>query len=244
MDQFKISAKNLGQIALDTFCPRCFWIKLKVNNKLPWQIFPGIFSTIDAYTKKCAHEWIDRSLQVNPPIIPTFLADYKVSGYQKSPHWSKFRTATKHLITLTGVTDDIWTVPGGIVIADWKTAKFTENADKLLPMYKVQLNGYAKIADSIGMGPVVGIVLVYMEPQTEEKYVLKNTKADHFDMAFLPKVLPLDLDIESIDPLLERARELYDGCIPERGQNCKDCMALDEIGLIVNQSEDADPSLS
>ena len=36
MEQIKISAKNLGQVALEDFCPRCFWIKLKMANKLPW----------------------------------------------------------------------------------------------------------------------------------------------------------------------------------------------------------------
>ena len=50
--QIRISAKNLGQLALPDYCPRCFYIKLNLNNKLPWQIFPGIFSTIDSYSKK------------------------------------------------------------------------------------------------------------------------------------------------------------------------------------------------
>jgi len=47
----RISDKNLGALALPDFCPRCFWIKMKTGNKLPFQIFPGIFSSIDAYTK-------------------------------------------------------------------------------------------------------------------------------------------------------------------------------------------------
>ena len=58
MDQFKISAKALGALAMPDSCDRCTWIKLKVKN-LPFQIFPGIFSTIDAYTKKIVHHWID-----------------------------------------------------------------------------------------------------------------------------------------------------------------------------------------
>lgn len=58
MEQIKISAKNLGAVAMPDFCPRCFWIKLKTANKLPWQIFPGIFSSIDAYTKHCVHAMI------------------------------------------------------------------------------------------------------------------------------------------------------------------------------------------
>jgi len=32
--------------------PRCFWLKMKLQNRLPFQIFPGVFSSIDGYTKK------------------------------------------------------------------------------------------------------------------------------------------------------------------------------------------------
>jgi len=59
MTQLRISAKNLGAMLLPEFCPRCFWFKLKTGNKLPFQIFPGIFSSIDAYTKRVVHGWID-----------------------------------------------------------------------------------------------------------------------------------------------------------------------------------------
>ena len=51
----RISAKNLGAFALPGFCPRCFWLQLRVENRLPFQIFPGIFSSIDAYTKRVVH---------------------------------------------------------------------------------------------------------------------------------------------------------------------------------------------
>jgi len=44
-DQFRISAKNLGELVLSDFWPRCFWLKLNTR-QLPFQIFPGIFSLI------------------------------------------------------------------------------------------------------------------------------------------------------------------------------------------------------
>ena len=50
--QIRISAKHLGQLALADFCPRCFWIRLRCADKLPFQIFPGVFASIDSYTKK------------------------------------------------------------------------------------------------------------------------------------------------------------------------------------------------
>ncbi len=51
-DQIQISAKNLGHLALPSFCPRCFWLKMRVRGKFPYQVFPGIFSSIDSYSKK------------------------------------------------------------------------------------------------------------------------------------------------------------------------------------------------
>lgn len=52
----RISAKNLGHLALPGAYPRCFWIQ--THFKLPYQIFPGIFSSIDCYTKKVSAEQV------------------------------------------------------------------------------------------------------------------------------------------------------------------------------------------
>ncbi len=54
-----MSGKDLGAIALTDFCSRCFWVKLHSRGQLPFQIFPGIFSSIDAYTKRVVHAWFD-----------------------------------------------------------------------------------------------------------------------------------------------------------------------------------------
>lgn len=205
------------------FCPRCFWIKLHTKN-LPWQIFPGIFSSIDAYTKKIVHAWIDRQEGK-----PDFLSDLNITGYMKVPHWSKFKMETKYGITLSGVPDDLLVSPQGIHIPDYKTAKFTDTQDKLFPMYQAQVNGYAKIAKATGLD-VCGVSLIYMEPQTDDKTVeLCGRPNQYFTMPFNPHFLKVDLDIDSIDPLLEKARKIYDGVIPARGEDCKDCAALDSV---------------
>jgi len=48
MNQLIISAKNLGELAMPDFCPRCFWLKTHAK-QLPFQIFPGdLHSSIDA----------------------------------------------------------------------------------------------------------------------------------------------------------------------------------------------------
>lgn len=222
MEQFKISAKALGRYAMPDFCPRCEWIRLKTK-KLPYQIFPGIFSTIDAYTKKIVHNWIDRDKDK-----PQFLTDLEITGYMKVPHWSKFLMDTEYGITLSGVPDDLLVIPQGIHIPDYKTAKFTETQDKLFPMYQAQVNGYAKIAKAIGLS-VDSLSLVYMTPATDGPEVVLNCYPGLFKMTFVPHFLPIELNITSIDPLLEKAREIYDGGIPDRGNKCEDCEALDII---------------
>ena len=45
-DIIRISAKNLGKLALPDHCPRCFWLQLRIGFKLPFQVFPGIFSSL------------------------------------------------------------------------------------------------------------------------------------------------------------------------------------------------------
>lgn len=228
MDQIKISAKNLGQIALDTFCSRCFWIKLKVNNKLPWQIFPGIFSSIDAYTKKAVHSMID-----SPIPIPAWMLEMgDIKGYQKVPHWSKFNVEIpEHNILLTGVPDDfLLDQEQNYIIPDYKTSKFTETQDKLRPMYDIQLNCYDVIARGRDIQPVVGLYLVYMEPVTDEAAAGESRTKVGFSMGFKAYAVPVEQNRQIVDEALETTREIYElSEAPEPIAGCKECQNLDVI---------------
>jgi len=227
----QISAKNLGYLALPNHCPRCFYLKLRLGFKLPWQIFPGIFSSIDSYSKKITWGYYQKYNRL-PPWFNKF---GKFAKPVPSPHFSKFFIVDADMnVKLTGVMDDVFLCEdGSFFIVDYKTARFTENQDKLLPVYKVQLNGYAYIFDRMGMGKVGGLVLVYYEPQTE-------VDADRFDslllergfnMNFKAHLLKLDLDAEGVvKPLLKKVRELGDReDVPEGRRGCEDCGKLGEI---------------
>lgn len=228
MEQIRISAKVLGKIALDDFCPRCFYILLHTK-KLPWQIFPGIFSSIDAYTKKVAHSWIDKR-QLGAK-VPKFIEDLDVTRYLKALHRSKSKIDIPEFgITLTGTVDDLFVIgkDRGVHIPDYKTAKYTDNQDKLIPMYKVQLNGYAKIYDGLGEN-IIGLSMIYMEPLTEEWAADEWANQNNFKMVFDPKFVPVAVDLESLDPLFEKTRQIYDGKLPEPAPKCKDCEILEGI---------------
>jgi hypothetical protein len=129
-----ISAKNLGAVAMPEFCPRCFWIQMHAEG-IPFQIFPGIFSSIDAYSKRLVHGCFD-CRQTAPAWLNPLGS---VRGYRNPPHYSKFSIldpATN--IILRGTPDGILVMhDNSHVIVDYKTAKFTPNQDELFPMYEV-----------------------------------------------------------------------------------------------------------
>ena len=59
MSGLTISATELGSYAGFRFCARCAWIRMHVK-ALPWQSFPGIFSSIDRYTKQVVVGHLER----------------------------------------------------------------------------------------------------------------------------------------------------------------------------------------
>lgn len=230
----RISAKNLGAVALPSFCLRCFWIQQNVSG-LPYQIFPGIFSSIDSYTKKVVHGWFDRNGNA-----PPWLKDVgPIVGYKDPPHHSKFRILDAATgILLTGTPDAIYTCKdGSFVIADYKTARYTAGQDELLPMYDVQLNVYARIGEAMGFSPVSGLALIYMEPVTDDVAAVRgeNHHRAGFRMEFSALVHQLEIKPKSIGPLLKEVRRIADLSKPPRGNpDCKNCKLVDELVVVAN----------
>jgi hypothetical protein len=229
-ERLRISGKNLGQLALKNFCPRCFWIRLKCGDKIPFAIFPGIFSSLDAFQKKvtnCHYEKHGR--------IPKWLDGFgKIGQPMKVPHHSVFRIIDPDTdVLLTGVPDEILKRRNGtLTILDYKTARFTANQDELLPLYKVQLNAYAFIAQRIGMGKVTALGLIYYEPQTDltTDGIDAVLEDDGFEMKFRAKLLPIELNQASIPLLLHKVRQIYDRKTAPKGRNgCKDCKLMDGL---------------
>jgi hypothetical protein len=231
--QIRISAKTLGELAMPDFCPRCFWIKLRLNNKLPFQIFPGIFSSIDAYTKNIIHNFINSHGK-----FPSWLDGLgDLTGYKQPPHYSKFNILDREYnILLTGAPDGIFVrADKSNVIVDYKTAKYTATQDSLLPMYKIQLNGYAMIGEHCGLSPVSGLALIYMEPITNTEAVVNqiNQRNDGFAMGFAAHIQNVELDQGSVLPLLARVREIYEmSSIPTGCLGCDDCQIMEKLSQL------------
>ncbi len=229
MEQIRISAKNLGQLTLPNFCSRCFWIKLHMRFKLPYQIFPGIFSSIDSYSKKITNYYYEKHEGLSD-----WFKDFNLLEPVKVPSLKDFYIIDEDTnIKLTGIPDEIFLkTDGSYFIADYKTARFTSHQDELVPMYEVQLNGYAYIAESIGYKPVTGLGLVYYEPFTDIMPDLIDDYAenDGFYMYFYSHTMGIKFDPDMIPVLLQKAREIYDKSVPpDPAVDCKDCRILEEL---------------
>ena len=207
----RISAKDLAATAMADFCPRCFWIRL--HCKLPWQTFPGIFASIDSYTKKVVHAIIDTN--EHPPWL-ALLGDVK--GYQTVKKCEYLHKPTN--ITVAGIPDDLLVlVDGSIVIPDYKTAKYTKTQDTLLPLYEVQLNLYSLMFTLWA----AKMFLVYMEPLT---YTPQPYREQGFSMAFDAKVHQVETNKDNVRKALQMTRQIHDGPIPVALDGCKNCDAL------------------
>ena len=229
----RISAKNLGGLALPGCCRRCFYLKLHNRFTGPWQVFPGIFSSIDSFTKNVAHAYFDRH-----GCAPPWLADLgDVTGYVEPPHYSRFQLVDEHYgVRLTGAPDGILVrAGGGHVIVDYKTARFTAHQDELLPMYQVQLNVYAMIAEACGIRPVTDLALVYMEPLTDRCTNDAACRKNGFRMDFGAHILPVERNPHLVDPLLARVCEIYHlTSPPPAAEGCKDCAILERLLSLVS----------
>ena len=233
MDPIRISAKHLGALTMPDFCERCFWLKLKMQFRLPFQIFPGIFSSIDSYSKKITNLCFDKHEYV-PHWFDEF-GDLSSSKPIKVPHHSKFFCIDEATnITMTGVADDILECPdGSYFIIDYKTARFTNGQDALLPVYEAQLNGYAYIAERTGIAPVSGLGLIYYEPQTDLSVdaIDDVLMSDGFLMGFKAKLVKVRCEPEAIVlPLLKKVREISEiDTVPIGRVGCKDCERMVEM---------------
>ncbi len=226
-----ISATELGFYASSRFCPHCAWVRMHVKS-LPFQSFPGIFSTIDRYNKLIVQGHFDRE-----SALPVWLSGLgEVESYIKPPHWSTFKILDEASgVTLRGEADGIFKMrDGSHTIVDYKTSKFSPAQRAMLRSYETQLNAYAYIGERLGLSPVGRVALVYMEPSTGEDTALDPTlvNASGFSMEFAATVVDVDLKPERlVPPLLRKVKAIAEMDSPPDGSpGCKDCDALE--GLI------------
>ena len=199
--------------------------------QLPWQGFPGIFSSIDRYTKQVIVSYLEREGR-----LPEWIGGIgEVTGHIDPPHWSRFKAEDEGTgVTLRGEADAIFRLADGTcAIVDYKTSRYNPDNRSQHRVYRAQLNAYAWIARRLDFPPVSRLALAYMEPATDDEATTAPgaVDADGFALSFRPRIIEVDLDPERlIPPLLRKAAVIHASTeAPAPRNNCRDCAALDGL---------------
>lgn len=223
-----LNARNIGEIRLRDFCPRCFWIKNRhpINRDNPYYSpMASLFSTLDAYIKQV----VDTALGMRsgyPIWLTEFLNSVKAVDMIK-PRKIKVNIGGFELV---GEPDALWRLEDGtILIADYKVARLTGAQESIFPLYEAQLNAYAYLMGKRGEN-VSSLALIYLQPQRyrenpdfsveicREKFTL------HFDwtVKFVKK-----WDEGELETLVLKAGEILSLSAPPPGRdNCSGCLEL------------------
>ena len=227
-----LSAKNLGSLAMPDFCPRCYWAKARMSFNGPWNSFPSIFSNIDIYSKKVT----EAHIKAHANLAPSWLMQFgNIVGQLPCPHWSKFSfTDPATNVKLRGSPDERFQMADDTVaILDYKTARFTEHQDELLPIYTVQLGVYQWLTLKLEHKETSVTGLVYYEPPTKEEmesFDPDKILTDGFLMKFKAHILPVQTDLAQVESLLAEAQRIVQSNDPPAGKvGCKDCQKIDHI---------------
>jgi hypothetical protein len=202
-----------------------------MQNHLPFQKFAGISMVIDSYAKR-----IIREHYAQYGVLPSW---FKCFGKNLKPvpvphHRRFFWVDPETGIQVSGVPDEILESQDGFCIVDYKTARWTQKQNDLLPLYRVQVNAYARIAEACGYAPVKTLGLLYFEPQSLNELddgLDTALIADGFAMQFSPRYLEVECQPQEIlPPLLCEAKRLLDlQKLPPSTPGCNDCPLLDQL---------------
>jgi len=226
-----LNARTLGALALPNACERCFWLHQRIG--APQTPFPGIFSSIDSYSKKVLQAAMQHAQR-----LPHWFEQFELNGEPLPvPHHSWFKIATGHgSLQLSGTPDEILRAPdGSLIIIDYKTARYNPK-DHLRPLYEVQLNVYARIAENLAPRDgypfpcrVRTLGLMYYDPLTEVDRPDKINMRG-FLMEFHAHWVPIPRRDAWIDELLARAWAILSQPTPPAGaSNCKTCQTYEAI---------------
>ncbi|MCS6918718.1 MAG: PD-(D/E)XK nuclease family protein [Fimbriimonadales bacterium] len=231
-----VSARSLGALALPDACERCFWIRQKIGE--PPSPFPGIFSSIDSYSKRVLQAFLTWHQR-----MPDWFERFGLEGSPlPPPHfmWFKVPVLGGRLV-LRGVPDEVLLLPdGALAIVDYKTARYKET-DALRPLYEAQLNVYARIAENLPASkpdypfprPVATLGLIYYDPITEVDRADK-LHTDGFSMEFRAYWSAVPRRDEWIEALAEQAWSiLARETPPPAREDCKVCEAYRAIAAVI-----------
>jgi len=236
-ENININARDLGQVLLDNFCERCFWFtrKFPLGQNHPFASpMPGIVSQADAYIKRVVNTHLQQTGS-----LPSWLIDALKNSFPNLDfHSVRFVNPGRWQFSLfearcvlAGEADAIWEFPDGQwFIADYKMASVTQTQERLLPLYQAQLNAYSYLAQQLQKKAVVGLALIYFEPEHKainDLDLLQRTKGQMI-LGFRCTVVPIDLHpTDWVEELCQRVFSILSSGTPPTGkEGCQGCQVL------------------
>jgi hypothetical protein len=239
MAEVRINARDLGQVLLDNFCERCFWFtrKFPLSQNHPFASpMPGIVSQADTYIKRVVNTHLQRTGSLPSWLIDALKnsfpdLDFRSVRFVNTVGW-QFSLFEARCV-LAGEADAIWEFPDeGWFIADYKMASITQTQKRLLPLYQAQLNAYAYLAQQLQKKAVIGLALIYFEPEHNVQAVndldlLQRTKGQMM-LGFRCTVVPVNLHPTNwVEELCRRVFSILSLTTPPTGkEGCQGCQVL------------------
>jgi hypothetical protein len=197
---------------------------------------PGIVSQADTYIKRVVNTHLKRTGSLPSWLIDALKnsfpgLDFRSVRFVNTVGW-QFSLFEARCV-LAGEADAIWEFPDGRwFIADYKMASITQTQKRLLPLYQAQLNAYAYLAQQLQRKTVVGLALIYFEPEHNVQAVndldlLQRTKGQMI-LGFRCTVVPVDLHPTNwVEELCRRVFSILSLTTPPTGkEGCQGCQVL------------------
>jgi hypothetical protein len=226
-DPFKISARNAGATAVESYCPRCFWYLLRLK-RLPFNITPGILNYMEQMQKAFVKGHLAKHRRLPAAFGPfadcTKPVDFPYAMEALHSETGVIVTARPDMMLLTPKRKT--------ALLDLKTSKPDGGGKVFHPQYEVQVVGYSWVAQENGIGPIEKTGLVYCWADTEAfKEDPLSYKTDNgISVPFKFKGEEVPLDLSRLTKALKESKRIWQLSQPPRGRDkCKDCALFARI---------------
>jgi len=198
---------------------------------------PGIVSQADTYIKRVVNTHLQRNGSLPPWLISALNGSFSGLKFQSVRYVNPAKWQIRLFdapCVLAGEADAIWEFPDGCwFIADYKMASLTQTQERLLPLYQAQLNAYAYLAQRLQEKTVVGLALIYFEPEHNAQTIadpalLLRTKGQLM-LGFKCTVVPVNLQSSDwLENLCLQVFSILSSATPPTGkQGCQGCQVLE-----------------
>jgi hypothetical protein len=223
-DVLKISPRVAGHTALESYCPRCFWYRLRLKT-MPFSIMPGIMFRMERMEKAYMLAEIEKN-----GCLP---AEFKPFNDCKEPVVFPFAMEAPHPETgviVTARPDWIHRKRNGnLALLDLKTSDPNGGGRTFHAGYEIQVIGYSWVAEAHELGKIdqAGLIFAYADVEAFEKNPLVHRSETGIVIPFRFEAHEVKLEYSRLTKALIEAKRIWELSRPPEGrEGCKDCKIL------------------